>query len=514
MDGYSLLVGIGVGLLMGGIAAFVIANLLSRARSAAAGAANEAVRREFDSMRAERDAMRGSVALLQQSEASAKALHGAAQQASLELRAQVEAERARIESERARVEQESALRARTQQELRAIEERSAEREESLKRQLAEREKSINDLRQTIEQARTSLTETFKAAGADVMRTTTETLIQQARQQFEGQQKLSQLDLEARQKAIDATLVPLREQLAKQEELVKQLGEKREGDAKSLGEQLKQIAELQQKASSAAQMLAGAMRDNRQRGQWGEVALRSVVEMAGLTAGIHFTEQESLDGDAGRLRPDMIVRLPSERFIAVDSKVPLSGYMQSIEPDITDAARADFRRQHADALRSHVRTLHSRGYAAAVAGEVEFTVLFIPIESAFTAAFETDPSIHEEAMRKKVLVVTPSTLLALLRTVAMHWSNARLAENAAKIGDEAKELVKRIGIFVKHLNGVGEKLGAANEAYNSALSSFERRLIPSVNRVAQLSAVEDVELGDAIDETPRRLMLPHADDPDA
>jgi DNA recombination protein RmuC len=97
---------------------------------------------------------------------------------------------------------------------------------------------------------------------------------------------------------------------------------------------------------------------------------------------------------------------------------------------------------------------------------------------------------------------------------MHWSNARLAENAAKIGDEAKELVKRIGIFVKHLNGVGEKLGAANEAYNSALSSFEKRLIPSVNRVAQLSAVEDVELGDAIDETPRRLMLPHADDPDA
>jgi DNA recombination protein RmuC len=471
MDGSSLLVGIGVGVIVGGIAAFVIGNLIARARSAAAEAANDALSRALKSMSSERDA------------------------------------------ERTRAEQEYERHGKTQQELRAIQERSTEREESVKRQFDEREKSMNDLRQTIEQSRTSLTDTFKVAGAEVMRMTAEALIRQTKQQFEGQQKLSQVDLEARQKAIDATLVPLREQLVKQEQLVKDLSEKREGDAQSFSEQLKQIADLQQKATSAAQMLAGAMRDNRQRGQWGEVALRSVVEMAGLTAGIHFTEQESLDGDAGRLRPDMIVRLPSERFIAVDSKVPLTGYMQSIEPDITDVARADFRQQHAQAVRNHVRTLHSRGYAAAVEGEVEFTVLFIPIESAFTAAFETDPTIHEEAMRKKVLVVTPSTLLVLLRTVAMHWSNARMAENAVKIGDEAKELVKRIGTFVKHLNGVGEKLGAANEAYNSAISSFERRLIPAANRVANLSAVDDVQLGDPIDAMPRLLMLPEANDPE-
>jgi DNA recombination protein RmuC len=282
----------------------------------------------------------------------------------------------------------------------------------------------------------------------------------------------------------------------------------------LGEQLKQIADLQVSASNAAQLLTSAMRDNRQRGQWGEVALRTVVEMAGLTAGVHFTEQQSVEGEEGRLRPDMIVRLPGVRCIAIDSKVPLNAYLESINPTITDAARKDFRVAHANALRTHVRALSAKEYAKAIDGDVEFTLLFIPIESAFTAAFETDPSIHPEAMQKKVLVVTPSTLLALLRTVAMHWSNAKLAENAEAIGKEAKKLADCIGLFVEHINSVSGKLTGVNKSFNEAVGSFERRLVPSAKRLANLVAAEEVELDDTIVATPRVITFDQSEDASA
>jgi DNA recombination protein RmuC len=502
MVGTSNLVGITFGVALGGVAAFLVTSLLLRARTATATALAEATRRELDIARTELQAGRVELSAALQEVASTKASLAAASAATEQARTQAS-------TERARADQESGARALLAQELRAVETRIHERGDAMEKQLAERERSIEELRRTVDQSKASLIEAFKATGSDVLKMSEDRLVQRAQEQFEGQSKLSQQDLESRQKAIDATLIPLKEQLVKHEELMKTLGERREGDAKMLGEQLNQIADLQQRASSAAQLLTSAMRDNRQRGQWGEVALRTVVEMAGLTAGVHFTEQQSIEGEAGRLRPDMIVRLPSDRFIAIDSKVPLSAYLNSIDPAISDQARRELREQHASALSNHIRSLHARGYAAAVEGEVEFTVLFIPIESAFTAAFETDPAMHSEAMKRKVIVATPSTLLALLRTVAMHWSNAKLAENAAQIGDEAKELVKRVGIFVKHLNSVGDKLGAASTAYNAALSSFEKRLIQQVNKVAELTTVDEVELGEAIVEMPRRLALPES-----
>jgi DNA recombination protein RmuC len=233
--------------------------------------------------------------------------------------------------------------------------RGKEREESNRQVLAEREKSITELKASIEQSKVALTETFKATGADVLKLTAESLLKQAKDQFEGQHKLSQQDLEARQKAIDTALVPLREQLEKNEKLTKDLGEKREGDVKMLGEQLKQIADLQQKASSAAQTLSSALRDNRQRGRWGEVSLRNIAELAGLVDNVDFSEQSSVQsGEGERLRPDMTVRLPGGRFVPIDAKVPMSAYLDSLDPALSDAERADRRWKHAQALRTHVR----------------------------------------------------------------------------------------------------------------------------------------------------------------
>ena len=443
MDGVSLLVGLLVGVALGGGAAFVIAR-----SSAGSGQAAR--------------------------EASLTSTIAARDQSIAELKAQVAAERTRAE-------QESRGRSTAQAEQRAAEER-----------LAEREKAFQALTASLEQARKALTDAFKATGADVLKAAAETMMKQAKAQFEGQHKLSQQDLEARQKAIDAALVPLKEQLAKNEQLVKDLAEKREGDAKALGEQLKQIAELQQKASTAAQALSSAMRDNRQRGRWGEVSLRNVVEWAGMGEHVDFTEQTSLEGDEGaKLRPDMVVHLPGNRFIPIDAKVPMNAYFDAIDPSLPDAERARRREMHASAVRGHMRTLVSRDYARenskAFGTTAEITVMFVPVESALVAALEADPALFNDALNAKVIITTPSTLLALLRTCALQWAQARINDNARKIGDLAKQLLERIGVFAEHLQKVGKGLDSASKGYNEAIASFNTRLLPAVRSTAEASA---------------------------
>ncbi len=479
MDGTSLLVGILVGCALGAAAAAVFFMLRARG-SAQAVAAAEAAQAELSAVRGEVVALRGQLGGAQQGEAGAKATLAAAQDQLRELRAQVDAERQRAE-------QAAALRSKTQQELRATEERITERESAMQRLLAERERSIVELKAAIEQSKASLTETFKATGADVLRQTAEQLLRQAKEQFEGHQKLSQQELEARQKAIDATLAPLKEQLAKNEQLVKELGEKREGDAKSLGEQLKQIADLQQKASAAAQTLSSALRDNRQRGQWGEVSLRNIAEMAGLVDNVDFSEQSSVAGDDGaRLRPDMTVRLPGGRFVPIDAKVPMNAYLDSLDPALSDSDRANRRAAHAQALRSHVRALSSREYAKALGEGVEITVLFVPLESGLIAALEEDATVYQEALQSRVIICTSSTLLALLRTCALQWQQAKLNENARRIGESAKELLGRIQTFAEHLEKVGKGLESATKGYNSAVASFNSRLLPGARDTAELA----------------------------
>jgi len=479
MDGTSMTVGIAIGCALGAAAAAVFFMLRARA-SAQSVAAAEALQAELASARGELVAMRMQLGSAQQGEAGAKASLASAQEQLRDLRAQVE-------SERQRAEQESALRGKTQQELRALGERLDEREKSTQRILEEREKSIAELRAAVEQSRVALAETFKATGADLLKETAAELLRQAKEQFDGHRTLSQQELDARQQAINATLEPLREQLVRNEQLVKELGEKREGDASKLGEQLKMIADLQMQASGAAQALSGALRDNRQRGQWGEISLRNIAEMAGLVSNIDFNEQTSLEGeDGGRLRPDMTVRLPGGRSIPIDSKVPMNAYLESLDPKLSDAERAQRRTDHAQALRGHVRTLASREYAKALGGGVEITVLFVPFESGLIAALEHDDGIYTEALNRGVVITTASTLLALLRTCALQWQQAKLAENAQRIGESARELLGRIRVFADHLDKVGRGLEGAAKNYNSAVASFNSRLLPGARDTAALA----------------------------
>jgi DNA recombination protein RmuC len=409
--------------------------------------------------------------------------------------------REQVKTERTRADQHNADLAHARAELRAMEATTAERE-----------RALAELRATFEQSKSALTDAFKATGSDVLKQTAETLLKQAKDQFEGHKQLSQQDLDERKKAIDAVVTPLKEQLAKHEQLVKELSEKREGDSKALGEQLKQIAELQQRASTVAQTLSSAMRDHRQRGRWGEVSLRNVVELAGLSEHADFIEQAVIDGeDGGKLRPDMIVRLPGERFIPIDAKVPMNAFFDSIDPGAaSDVDRARRRLDHAAAMRQHVRALMGREYkqvnAKAAGGALDLTVMYVPVESALAAALEADPALHSDALSMKVVITTPATLLPLLRMCAMQWTQARLNENARKIGEEAGTLIDRMATFAEHLQKVGRNLESATRGYNDAVGSFNTRMLPSAQKVAAIAGKAD----DLPQELPAVSALPRGD----
>ena len=352
--------------------------------------------------------------------------------------------------------------------------------------LAERDRALEELKQAQQQAREALRDAFQSTGSEVLKAASAQLMEAARRQFEDQRKLTEQQIAERHKQIDATLAPFKEQLVRQEELVKQLDLKREGDAKALGEQLRVIGELQQQASTAAQSLAGALRDNRQRGPWGETSLRNVVEMSGMAAHVDFTEQDSVEGEEGRLRPDMVIHLPGGRLIPIDAKVPLSAYFDSLETARPDADRARRRQDHAQALRTHIRALASRGYAKALGADVEVTVLFVPVASALHAALEADPALHQEALAAGVIVADAALLFPLLKVCALNWQQAALAENAQRIGASATELLDRIEKFAEHLQSVGKGLESATRHFNQAVGSFNTRLLPGARATAELA----------------------------
>lgn len=469
MDAVSTLVSAGTGLLLGGAVGFVMAKVMARAANAETLAAAVHARTELETARSELETLRDESTEAKEAKAAAVATSDGLQKRLDEARSELQAAGVEYRD----ISQELSD---TKQKLQEFTTR-----------VDEREKHIADLTRSIDSARTTLTETFKATGADVLKSTTEHFLRQAKEQFDGHAALSGKDLAARQEAIQQVLKPLSEQIAKQEALVRELSEKREGDSKALGEHLKQIADLQMKASTAATTLSVAMRDNRQRGRWGEVSLRNIAELAGLTSNVDFSEQSSVeDADGSRLRPDMTVKLPGGRCVPIDAKVPMVAYFDSLDPTISDAERTARRQMHAQALRTHVRALASRDYAKALDAGVEITVLFIPFESGLIAALEEDASLYEEALRRGIIITTASTLLALLRTCAMQWQQATINANARAIGEKAKEMLERVSTFTEHLAKVGSGLETAAKGYNQAVGSFNSRLLPSARDTAELA----------------------------
>jgi DNA recombination protein RmuC len=385
----------------------------------------------------------------------------------------------------------SVLLARNRRELRRVDD---ERETAAldlavtRERLAEREARLKEQANLVDRADARLKESFEALGAQALRRNNEQFLTLAAESFEGLLAKSQGDSEKRQQAIDAIVKPMREALEKQQDSLKDLEVKREKAYAGVEERLLQVIAAHEKLGSETRRLETALRRPDTRGRWGEVQLRNCVELAGMEEHADFEEQ-STSGDT-RLRPDLTVRLPGGGAIAVDAKVPLEAYLNSLEPEADRAAGLE---AHASAVEGHVKALADRRYWEALEPSPEMVVLFITPESALMAALELRPELHEKAMEKRVLIATPTLLVGLLRAIAYGWQQEALAKHAREIADAGQDLYSRLATFAGHLGKVGQQLGRGVDAFNQSVGSLERMVLPSARRLKELKATRGEEL---------------------
>lgn len=358
----------------------------------------------------------------------------------------------------------------------------------------------------LDTAREQLANAFKALSAEALHTNNQQFLELARTQLENFQVQARSDLEVRQRKIDESLKPIRESIDKFDLQVRDLEKNRAVAYQSLTEQVQLLMREQVALRGETSNLVSALRQPTVRGRWGEIQLRRVVELAGMLSHCDFREQQSIDTEDGRLRPDLIIHLPRGRTVIVDSKVPLSGYLAALEAR-DDATRTLHLQEHSRAVKAHITALSRKGYAAEVRGSAEFVVMFLPGEVFFSAALEQDPSLIEAGVDQGVMIATPTSLIALLRAVAYGWRQEEIAHNAEKISELGKEVYDRLSVMGEHWARVGKNLKQAVDGYNSAISSLESRVMVSARRLRDLDPALDatrLEPIDPVDVTPRPL----------
>ena len=350
---------------------------------------------------------------------------------------------------------------------------------------------------------------FAELAAGVLRSNSESFLQLASERFQSHKVEADRELKAREAAVEALVTPIREELKKVEERAQQLETSREGAYRSVTEQVKLLAEGQSALRSETGRLVQALRRPQGAGRWGEHQLRNVLEMAGMMEHVDFDEQPGLPGAGGVLRPDVVVRLPGGKSIAVDAKTPLQAYLDAVEAK-TEQDRA----AHLDALarhvRSHIRQLADKKYWGRLADGTDFVVMFIPGDAFVAAALERDPGLFEEAVKNRVLIATPITLIALVRAVAYGWQQEKLAENARAVAETGRELYERVKRFGSRMEDVGKSLRQAVERYNRGVGTLERSVLPSARKLEGLgvvSASEAIAPLEQLETEPRSLQAP-------
>ncbi|MCH8822139.1 MAG: DNA recombination protein RmuC [Planctomycetes bacterium] len=289
---------------------------------------------------------------------------------------------------------------------------------------------------------------------------------------------------------EAKFKPIKETLEKYNQAVREIESKREKAYAKLDEQINQIAQSNEKLGSETTKLVSALRRPEQRGRWGEMQLRNTVELAGMVKHCDFIEQPTVRSDEGHLRPDMIVNLPGGGVIVVDSKVALDAYLDSIE---ADADSKETLGRHAKQVVDHYKKLAHKRYWEQFERTPQFVVMFMPLESALTAALEVQPHLIAEAIKDHVIIATPTLLIALLQATAYGWQQEDVAANAREISNTGKELYDRLKKFVEHFEKVGSGLARASDSYNSAIGSLERMVLPSARRLKELHATTEAEI---------------------
>ncbi len=368
-------------------------------------------------------------------------------------------------------------------------------------------KAAEEKHALLERAEEKLTHTFKSLSSEALKVSSEQFLQLAKTSLTTQTEQAKSELEKRKTAIENLVTPVKESLGKFELRIGEIEKVREGAYSELKQQVRSLLESQHGLERETKSLVRALRQPTGRGQWGEIQLKRVVELAGMQEHCDFHTQTSTTTDEGkRLRPDLIVRLPGDKTIVVDSKTPMDAYLDAIEAT-EDAIRLDALERHARQVRTHIQQLSAKNYTSQFEHAPEFTVLFLPSESFFSAALQVDSGLIEKGVDLGVILATPTTLIALLRAVAYGWRQEAVAQNAREISALGRELHERLAVLADHFSSLGRSLNSAVNNYNKTVGSLESRVLPSARRFEELKATQEsktIETVEPIDSNARSL----------
>jgi DNA recombination protein RmuC len=376
-------------------------------------------------------------------------------------------------------------------------------------------KSSNEKMELVTRASEELRNAFKAMASDALKSNNLSFLVLAKESLERFQTEARGDLENRQKAVADLVAPVRDSLNKVDAQIQQM-EVARGDAYGeLRAQVQSLITTQKQLQSETGNLVRALRTPNVRGRWGEIQLRRVVEIAGMLPYCDFTEQETVTTETGRLRPDLVVKLPGGKHVVVDAKTPLQAFLDAFETTDEETRRACLA-NHARQVRDHMKTLAGKNYWEQFESTPEFVVMFLPGETFFSAALEQDPGLIEQGVLSRVIPASPTTLIALLKAVNYGWNQEKLARNAQQISELGKELHDRLRLLATHITAVGTGLDRAVESYNKAVGSLESRVLVSARKFAELGAsvADDIPELEPIETTARALSFDWDDDPGA
>lgn len=363
----------------------------------------------------------------------------------------------------------------------------------------------------LQKAQEQLNLQFSRLSQEALRHNTDTFLKLANEKFQQLQQMSVSELSKKEQSVENLVKPIREALEKTEKQLHEMEKHSRETHGSLTRHLETMALTQQQLQSETRNLVQALRRPEVRGQWGEMTLKRLAELAGMVEHCDFYEQQHQATEGGAIRPDMIVRMPDGREIIVDAKTPLDAYLTAVEAQ-DDAAKQAALARHAKNVREHVKALASKAYWTQFHQAPDFVVMFIPGEQFLSSALDSDRQLMEDALTQKVIIATPTSFVALLRAVAYGWRQEQLAENAEQIRVLGEELYGRLATFAEHLQKVGRSLNSGVDHFNKAVASFDSRVLPSARKFGELgiSTKKEVEQVEQVDKIPRDLTPPEQD----
>jgi DNA recombination protein RmuC len=356
-------------------------------------------------------------------------------------------------------------------------------------------------------------EAFQALSADALKTNNEAFLALAETRLREARAEAASDIDARKKAIEDLLAPMVKTLDEVDREIKDAERRRTESGAQLLQGIATLKSDSQNLRDETRRLTDALKRPGVRGRWGELQLKRVVELAGMVEHCHFTEQETITSDQGRIRPDVIINLPGGKHVVVDAKVPLDAYLRALEAPDEDT-RVKLLADHARQVRAHVSQLSAKTYFEKVPSTPEFVVMFLPGEMFFSAALEQDPLLIEFAVEKRVIPASPTTLIALLKAVAYGWQQQAMEENARKISELGRNLYDAVRTLGSHFGALGTKLKSTLEAYNDAVGSLEGNVLVKARKLKDMHAAnggEEIKQLEPIDRVPRMLQAPEITD---